>query len=184
MAADKIIMGIDPGTQIMGYGIIAIKGKSFELIDLGSKKFKTADAPVLRLKQIFEETLSLVEKFLPDEMAVEAPFFGKNVQSMLKLGRAQGVIMAAALSKNIPVEEYSPRKVKQSITGKGSASKEQVYAMLERNFAQKLETRYLDASDALAVALCHHYQASRPSLGAGQAKTWDQFIRNNPERKA
>lgn len=184
MNADKIILGIDPGTQIMGYGLIAIKGKNFELIDLGSVRFKTTDAPVLRLKQIFESTLNLVEQYLPDEMAVEAPFFGKNVQSMLKLGRAQGVIMAAALSKNIPVEEYSPRKVKQSITGKGSASKEQVYAMLERSFGQKLETKYLDASDALAVALCHHYQASRPSLGNQGAKTWDQFLRNNPDRQA
>ena len=117
-------------------------------------------------------------------MAVEAPFFGKNVQSMLKLGRAQGVIMAAALFKDIPVEEYSPRKIKQSITGKGGASKEQVYAMLERSFGHKIETRYLDASDALAVALCHHYQASNPLAGADKAKSWDQFLRQNPDRKA
>jgi len=184
MAVDKIILGIDPGTQIMGYGLIEVKGKSFRMMELGSIRFRTSDAPVLRLKQIFESTLELVEKHLPDEMAVEAPFFGKNVQSMLKLGRAQGVIMAAGLSKNIPVEEYSPRKVKQSITGKGSASKEQVYAMLERSFGHKIETKYLDASDALAVALCHHYQASRPSLAGNSAKTWDQFLRNNPDRKA
>ncbi|WP_210757573.1 crossover junction endodeoxyribonuclease RuvC [Croceimicrobium hydrocarbonivorans] len=184
MSKEKIILGIDPGTQIMGYGIIEVQGKSFKMIDLGSIKFKLADTPILRLKQIFESSSEIIEKFLPDEMAVEAPFFGKNVQSMLKLGRAQGVVMAAALSKNIPVEEYSPRKIKQSITGKGSASKEQVYAMLERSFGHKIETRYLDASDALAVALCHHYQASNPVLGGTKAKNWEQFLRANPDRKA
>lgn len=182
MAQEKIILGVDPGTQIMGYGIIATKGKSFKLIHLDSIKFKPADSPALRLKQIFEGTLKVIEEYLPDEMAVEAPFFGKNVQSMLKLGRAQGVIMAAALFKDIPVEEYSPRKIKQSITGKGSASKEQVYAMLERSFGHKIETRYLDASDGLAVALCHHYQDSHPLGGGAKAKSWDKFLKENPDR--
>lgn len=184
MAKEKIILGIDPGTKIMGYGLIETSGKSHKLIHLDSLRFKPADSPILRLKQIFEGTLKIIEEYLPDEMAVEAPFFGKNVQSMLKLGRAQGVIMAAALFKDIPVEEYSPRKIKQSITGKGGASKEQVYAMLERSFGHKIETRYLDASDALAVALCHHYQASNPLAGAGKAKSWDQFLKQNPDRKA
>lgn len=184
MTKEKIILGIDPGTKIMGYGLIEVKGKNHRLIHLDSLRFKPADAPILRLKQIFEGTLKIIEEYLPDEMAVEAPFFGKNVQSMLKLGRAQGVIMAAALFKDIPVEEYSPRKIKQSITGKGSASKEQVYAMLERSFGHKIETRYLDATDALAVALCHHYQASNPLASAGKAKSWDQFLKQNPERKA
>lgn len=184
MANEKIILGIDPGTQIMGYGLIETKGKNFKLIHLDSVKFKPSDSPILRLKQVFESTLAVIEEYLPDEMAVEAPFFGKNVQSMLKLGRAQGVIMAAALFKNIPVEEYSPRKIKQSITGKGSASKEQVYAMLERSFGHKIETRYLDASDALAVALCHHYQDSHPLAGATKAKSWDKFLKDNPDRLA
>ena len=184
MAKEKIILGIDPGTKIMGYGLIQTRGKDFSLIHLDSLRFKPTDSPILRLKQIFEGTLNIIAEYLPDEMAVEAPFFGKNVQSMLKLGRAQGVIMAAALFKDIPVEEYSPRKIKQSITGKGGASKEQVYAMLERSFGHKIETRYLDASDALAVALCHHYQASNPLAGVAKAKSWDQYLKQNPNRKA
>lgn len=185
MASEKIILGVDPGTQIMGYGIIAVQGQRFRLVHLDYAKFTYKDSPILRLKQIFEATQKVIEEYLPDEMAVEAPFFGKNVQSMLKLGRAQGVVMAAALAKGIPVEEYSPRKVKQSITGKGSASKEQVYAMLERSFSEKIEARYLDSSDALAVALCHHYQSSNPTLNKmGKANTWEQFLKHNPNRKA
>jgi crossover junction endodeoxyribonuclease RuvC len=184
MSSEKIILGIDPGTQIMGYGVLEVKGKNFKLIHLESIKFKLADSPILRLKQIFESTLGIIEQYLPDEMAVEAPFFGKNVQSMLKLGRAQGVIMAAGLFKDIPVEEYAPRKVKQSITGSGAASKEQVYSMLEKSFGHKIETKYLDATDAVAVALCHHYQASNPLGGtSGNAKNWDQFLKLNPDRK-
>ncbi|MGK0406846.1 MAG: crossover junction endodeoxyribonuclease RuvC [Roseivirga sp.] len=179
---EKIILGIDPGTQVMGFGVIRIKAKKIELINLGSISFKVKDSAILRLKEIFESTLKLVEEYLPDEMAVEAPFFGKNVQSMLKLGRAQGVIMAAGLYRNIPIEEYAPRKIKQSITGKGSASKEQVYAMLEKTFEQKLETKSLDASDGLAVALCHYYQASNPLAGLSGKGSWDKFIRNNPDR--
>jgi crossover junction endodeoxyribonuclease RuvC len=179
---EKIILGIDPGTQVMGFGVIRIKAKKIELINLGSISFKVKDSAILRLKEIFESTLKLVEEYLPDEMAVEAPFFGKNVQSMLKLGRAQGVIMAAGLYRNIPIEEYAPRKIKQSITGKGSASKEQVYAMLEKTFEQKLETKSLDASDGLAVALCHYYQSSNPLAGLSGKGSWDKFIRNNPDR--
>jgi len=179
---EKIILGIDPGTQIMGYGVIQIKAKKAELIHLDSIKFKVKDSAILRLKEIFESTLTLIDKYLPDEMAVEAPFFGKNVQSMLKLGRAQGVIMAAGLYRNIPIEEYAPRKIKQSITGKGAASKEQVYAMLEKTFETKLETKYFDASDGLAVALCHHYQSSNPLAGLKGKDSWDKFLRNNPDR--
>jgi crossover junction endodeoxyribonuclease RuvC len=179
---EKIILGIDPGTQVMGYGVIRVKDKKIELIHLDSINFKVKDSAILRLKEIFESTLKLIEEYLPDEMAVEAPFFGKNVQSMLKLGRAQGVIMAAGLYRNIPIEEYAPRKIKQSITGKGSASKEQVYAMLEKTFQQKLETKSLDASDGLAVALCHHYQSSNPLAGLSGKGSWDKFIRNNPDR--
>lgn len=179
---EKIILGIDPGTQIMGYGVLAVKSKKAELIHLDSIRFKVKDSAILRLKEIFESTLNLIEEYLPDEMAVEAPFFGKNVQSMLKLGRAQGVIMAAGLYRNIPIEEYSPRKIKQSITGKGAASKEQVYAMLEKTLERKLDTKYLDASDGLAVALCHHYQSSNPLAGLKGKDSWDKFLRNNPDR--
>jgi crossover junction endodeoxyribonuclease RuvC len=179
---EKIILGIDPGTQVMGYGVIRIEAKKIELLHLDSINFKVKDSAILRLKEIFESTLGLIEEYLPDEMAVEAPFFGKNVQSMLKLGRAQGVIMAAGLYRNIPIEEYAPRKIKQSITGKGGASKEQVYAMLEKTFQQKLKTKSLDASDGLAVALCHYYQSSNPLSGLSGKGSWDKFIRNNPDR--
>ncbi|MGB0176105.1 MAG: crossover junction endodeoxyribonuclease RuvC [Owenweeksia sp.] len=182
MEKDKVILGIDPGTNILGYGIIKASGKSLEVLTLGVIMLNKLPNHTVKLKSIFEKVSSLIEQYLPDEMAVEAPFFGKNVQSMLKLGRAQGVIMAAGLNRGIPIEEYSPRKIKQSITGKGGASKEQVAGMLENILKTNIEHRYMDATDGLAVALCHYYQLSSPLSGAGKAKSWDQFIRNNPGR--
>lgn len=181
MKREKVILGIDPGTNIMGYGLIKISGKQAELLQWDVRKFHKLPDHQTKLKHIFEGTLSLIEQFLPDEMAVEAPFFGKNVQSMLKLGRAQGVIMAAAMYRNIPIVEYSPRKIKQSITGKGSAAKEQVAAMIEKTFRLKLDAKYLDATDGLAVALCHHYQTSQVQV-AGGGKSWKKFIADNPDR--
>lgn len=181
MSAEKIIMGIDPGTNVLGYGIIKVTGKSIETLSLGVimlNKLKTHED---KLKQIFLKTSRLIENYLPDEMAVEAPFFGKNVQSMLKLGRAQGVVMAAGLSRDIPIVEYSPRKIKQSITGNGNASKEQVAAMLETTLQTRIEVKYMDATDGLAVALCHHYQSGTAHL-KGKANSWEQFIRSNPDR--
>ena len=180
---DKIIIGIDPGTNVMGYGILGIHGKKPELIALGVVKLNKFDSLYLRLLRIHERVLGLVEQFLPDEMAIEAPFFGKNVQSMLKLGRAQGVAMAAALSRDIPITEYEPRKIKMAITGNGAASKEQVREMLRRILdiaPEKLDIE-LDATDALAAALCHHYELSRPVSLAGP-KSWKDFIAKNPDR--
>jgi crossover junction endodeoxyribonuclease RuvC len=178
---ERIILGIDPGTVVLGYSIIKTSGKEASLLHLDVLKFKAKDDHFLRLKQIFDQTIEVLDKFLPDEMALEAPFFGKNVQSMLKLGRAQGVIMAAALSRGIPVQEYSPRKVKQSVTGNGSASKEQVAAMLSSIYGE-FTSKYLDATDALAVATCHFYQNSNLSTDGKSYSGWDSFLKNNPSR--
>jgi len=181
MEKDKVILGIDPGTNILGYGIIGIKGKKVSIETSGVVMLNKLKDHSDKLKRIFERTLNLIEHYLPDEMAVEAPFFGKNVQSMLKLGRAQGVVMAAGLYRDVPIVEYSPRKIKQSITGNGNASKEQVASMLENILEQKIEASYMDATDGLAVAVCHYYQ-SNSILSSGKAKNWEQFIKNNPGR--
>ncbi|MDD4582159.1 MAG: crossover junction endodeoxyribonuclease RuvC [Bacteroidales bacterium] len=178
---DQVILGIDPGSNIMGYGIIHSKNKDIELLDMGVLKLNPKDNQLLRMKHIFEFTLALIEKHLPDVMAIEAPFFGKNVQSMLKLGRAQGTAIAVALHKNIPVFEYSPKKVKQSITGKGSASKEQIAAMLCHLIPMKEKPLYLDASDALGIALCHYFQSHNP-IPSDTYKGWENFIAKNADR--
>lgn len=180
MGKEKIILGIDPGTNIMGYGVLAINGKVLSTPGMGVVQIKESDYG-LKLKVIFERTLALVDQFKPDEFAVEAPFFGKNVQSMLKLGRAQGVAMAAALVREVPIAEYSPRKVKQSITGSGAASKEQVAAMVKQLVNVDTLPKHLDATDGLAVAICHHFQSSQPFVKGG-GKGWDSFIRQNPDR--
>lgn len=180
---DKIIIGIDPGTNVMGYGILGIKGKTPSLIAMGVLKLNAMEDHYMRLHHIFERVTSLIAQYLPDEMAIEAPFFGKNVQSMLKLGRAQGVAMAAALNREIPITEYEPRKIKQAITGNGAASKEQVCTMLQRtlNIAQKDMPKFLDATDALAAALCHYYESQKPVFAHGP-KSWKSFIAQNPDR--
>lgn len=181
---DKIIIGIDPGTNLMGYGILGIKRGKPQMIALGVIKLSRFESHYLRLRRIYDRVLGLVEQYLPDEMAIEAPFFGKNVQSMLKLGRAQGVAMAAALAREVPIAEYEPRKIKMAITGNGAASKEQVREMLRRILAipaESLVDETLDATDALAAALCHHYESSRPVLAAGP-KSWKDFIAKNPDR--
>lgn len=180
MVKETIILGIDPGTNVMGYGVLKIVGSKTELISLGAIQIKEQDAG-LKLKRIFERVLALVDDYKPDHMALEAPFFGKNVQSMLKLGRAQGVAMAAALYREVPITEYSPRKIKQSITGNGAASKEQVAAMLQSMLKFENAPKYLDATDGLAVALCHHFQSSS-KIPAGGKKGWESFIKNNPDR--
>jgi crossover junction endodeoxyribonuclease RuvC len=177
---EKIILGIDPGTNVMGYGIIQINGKTLSMLAMGSIQIKDGDYAD-KLKRIFDKTLELVDQYLPDEVALEAPFFGKNVQSMLKLGRAQGVSMAAALYRNIPITEYSPRKIKQSITGSGAASKEQVAGMLQSILKIKELPKYLDATDGLAVALCHYYQSTN-AIPSGSKKGWASFISQNPDR--
>ena len=179
MQTDKIILGIDPGTTIMGYGIIHIKKNKMILIQMGVLHLTKLDSHETKLKRIFERTLQLVDEYNPDEMAVEAPFFGKNVQSMLKLGRAQGVAMAAALYRSVPIFEYAPKKIKMAITGKGTSSKEQVAAMLKSILNIKEIPKHLDATDGLAAAVCHYFQ--RDSTAKGKKYTgWGSFIKNNP----
>ena len=180
---DRIIMGIDPGTNVMGYGILGVKGKSLTPLMLGGIELHKVGDHYLRLARIYERVTGLIEQYLPDELAIEAPFYGKNVQSMLKLGRAQGVAMAAALARDIPIAEYAPLKVKQVVTGNGGASKEQVANML--CYILKLQhdklPGVLDATDAMAVALTHYYESVKPTAAQG-AKNWEQFIKQHPER--
>jgi len=182
-AFDKIILGIDPGTNFMGYGLIGIKRKKPTAIALGVIHLNKIPDHYLRLRRIYERVLGLVEQYLPDELAIEAPFYGKNVQSMLKLGRAQGVAMAAALARQVPITEYEPRKIKMAITGNGGASKEQVKDMIKRilGLDESQLPSELDATDALSVALCHFYESSRPIPASG-SKSWKDFIARNPGR--
>ena len=179
---ETIILGIDPGTSIFGYGVIQIQNKKINLIALGSVNLSKYSNHQLKLKYIFERVRYLVDEYKPDLCASEAPFFGKNVQTMLKLGRAQGVSMAAVLTRDIPIEEYSPRKVKQAITGNGNASKEQVAAMLQSICKFKEMPKNLDATDGLAVAICHHFQTSGKLNVSKGAKGWAAFIKDNPDR--
>ncbi len=181
MAEERIILGIDPGTTIMGYGLISITGNKIRMIALGVLKLNKYDDHALRLKVIFERVISLIEQYHPDELSIEAPFFGKNVQSMLKLGRAQGVAIAAALSRSIPIFEYAPRKIKQSITGKGAASKEQVASMLIRLLDLRETPETMDATDGLAAAVCHYFQKGIPETGK-KFSGWKNFVAANPER--
>lgn len=182
--AERIIIGIDPGTHIMGYGVLRVLNNKPELITMGVIELSRFESHYLRLRRIFERVQGLIAQYLPDEMAIEAPFFGKNVQSMLKLGRAQGVAMAAALSRDIPICEYAPLKIKMAITGNGQASKEQVAEMLRRtlNIPQENMLPQLDATDGLAAAMCHYYETSRPiNIGKG-GQSWKDFIAHNPDK--
>lgn len=181
MKSERIILGIDPGTNIMGYGIIHQKDTKIHLISLGVIQLNKYSNQALKLKKIFERTLAIIDEYKPDELAIEAPFFGKNVQSMLKLGRAQGVAMASALYRSIPIYEYSPKKIKQSITGNGNASKEQVSAMLLNLLSINEAPKYLDATDGLAAAVCHYFQKSLNVANDGYSG-WNQFISKNPDR--
>ena len=184
--SERIIMGIDPGTIVMGYGLIEVRGQEARLLALGVISLSKYEDHYLRLKRIFERVQGLIDEFHPDELAIEAPFFGKNVQSMLKLGRAQGVAMAAALTRDIPITEYVPMRIKQAITGNGAASKEQVAGMVQRylKIPQVQMPRELDATDGLAAALCHHFLTSSPlrSASAGATKNWEDFVKQNPSR--
>ena len=178
-SSEKIILGIDPGTNVMGYGIIMIKENRIKLQQFGVIHLKKYATHELKLKKIFEHVTSLLNRYQPDEVAIEAPFYGKNVQSMLKLGRVQGVAMAAVLSREIPIVEYAPKKVKQSVTGNGNASKEQVAHMLKHLLAFKETPKLLDATDALAVAVCHHFNKGKQR---SEKKSWSSFIKDNPNR--
>ena len=182
-AADRVILGIDPGTNVMGYGILGVVGGKPVMIAMGLIELSKVGDHYLRLARIYERVSMLVDEFCPDELAIEAPFFGKNVQAMLKLGRAQGVAMAAALSRGVPIAEYEPRKIKQSITGNGAASKEQVCEMLRRILVIPRENLLpkLDATDALAAALCHFYESQKPAVAKGPS-SWKEFIARNPDK--
>jgi crossover junction endodeoxyribonuclease RuvC len=176
---EKIILGLDPGTTIMGYGLVSARGPAIRLIQYGVIHLDKYTGHELKLKKIFERVLSLVDEYHPDQVALEAPFYGKNVQSMLKLGRAQGVAMSAALYREIPIIEYAPKKVKQSVTGNGNASKEQVAKMLMTLLHIREMPKLLDATDALAVALCHHFQKGDSPRSA---RSWETFLKENPQR--
>jgi len=177
---EKIILGIDPGTNIMGVGVLNIKGNLIKCEEIEIIKLNKLKNHALKLKSIFIETLKLIDKYKPDEVAFEAPFYGKNVQSMLKLGRAQGVSMAASLFRDIPIFEYSPKKIKQSITGNGNASKEQVAGMLKSTLNIEIP-KYLDGTDGLAVALCHYYQKNNINIKSSY-KDWSSFIDKNKDK--
>ncbi len=179
MNEERIILGIDPGTTIMGYGVIRIADKNPVMVNLGIVELHKYKDHYIKLKYIFDRTLQLIDQYLPDELAIEAPFYGKNVQSMLKLGRAQGVAISAALSRSIPIFEYAPRKIKLAITGNGAASKEQVAALLQNILKIKEIPTNLDATDGLAAALCHFYQKD---FTGNQEKfsSWKDFINKNP----
>jgi crossover junction endodeoxyribonuclease RuvC len=181
MDKGRIILGIDPGTVILGYGLIAVNGQNLSLVSMGILRLQKFSDPLIRLGKIYQRIDSLIEEFKPDEVAIEAPFYGKNVQSMLKLGRAQGVALAPAITRSLPVFEYAPRKVKQSITGNGNASKEQVAMMVQSLLKLQEKSDYLDATDGVAVALCHHYQSNHP-VSMSATKSWSDFIRKNPGR--
>ena len=181
---DKVILGIDPGTNVLGYGVLHIQGKRVEVKAMGVIDLRRCKDVYLKLGRIYEQVTKLLQEFLPDELSIEAPFFGKNVQSMLKLGRAQGVAIAAAISKQVSIHEYAPMKIKMAITGNGNASKEQVADMLRRMLhldAQEMG-HFLDATDALAAAYCHHLQMGRPETGARKYSSWKDFALKNSSR--
>ena len=178
---ERIILGIDPGTTITGYGLIQVAGKTPSLITLGIIDLRKKDDHYQKIRAIFEETLSLIDRYHPDELAIEAPFYGKNIQSMLKLGRAQGAAIAASLYRDLPVFEYAPRMIKMSITGQGQASKEQVAEMLKRILSFRDDKLILDATDALGAALCHFYQSNKPVPTKG-IKSWKDYITKNSNR--
>jgi crossover junction endodeoxyribonuclease RuvC len=178
----KKILGIDPGTNILGYGVICVDNKGPHYVDMGVFDLRKIKDPFEKLANIFAGVTELLEIHNPDELAVESPFYGKNAQVILKLGRAQGAALTAAVMKGIPVAEYAPRKAKIAICGNGAASKEQVAMMIQKTLKVELDPKYLDATDALAIALCHHYQMSNPLAGIGGKADWKKFLEDNPER--
>lgn len=179
---ERIILGIDPGTTVMGFGLISVEKNKMKFLFLDELLLHKYDDHSLRLKRIFEKTLAIIDEYHPDELAIEAPFFGKNVQSMLKLGRAQGVAMAAGLYREVPITEYSPKKIKMSITGNGNASKEQVAAMLQNLLGLKEIPKRLDSTDGLAAAVCHFFNSGKTENQKSYSG-WEAFVKDNPKRK-
>ena len=182
MTKEKIILGIDPGTNILGFGIVRVDTKGPHYVDMGVFDLRKIKDPFEKLANIFAGVSELIEEHHPDELAVESPFYGKNAQVILKLGRAQGAALTAAVMKGIPVAEYAPRKAKIAICGNGAASKEQVAMMLQKTLKVELDPKCLDATDGLAIALCHHYQMSNPLAGVGGKTDWKRFLAENPDR--
>ena len=182
MSRSKIILGIDPGTNILGFGIVRVDSHGPHYVDMGVFDLRMIKDPFEKLANIFAGVTELLEEYQPDELAVESPFYGKNAQVILKLGRAQGAALTAAVMKGIPVAEYAPRKAKIAICGNGAASKEQVAMMIQKTLKVELDPKYLDATDALAIALCHHYQMSNPLAGTGGKTDWKKFLDENPDR--
>ena len=180
--SERIILGIDPGTTIMGFGLIKVVGKKMEFLQLNELQLSKYDNHYKRLKLIFERTIELIDTFHPDHIAIEAPFFGKNVQSMLKLGRSQGVAMAAGLSRDIPITEYAPKKIKMAITGNGNASKEQVAKMLQSILDLKELPKNLDSTDGLAAAVCHFYNNGKNTSTGKNYSGWSSFVQQNEKR--
>lgn len=178
------ILGVDPGTNLMGFAVIEINNKQLKTVELGVIRLSKFPRHEERLQRIFERLKQVIFTHKPREMAIEAPFYGKNAQSMLKLGRAQGVAIAAAMTSAVDVQEYAPRKIKQAVTGNGNASKEQVVKMMEQEFKIDLSGHTLDATDALAAAICHYYQTRNQSAGGKNYQGWEAFLKDNPDRKA
>ncbi len=176
------ILGVDPGTNILGYAVIEVDGKDLRVLNFGVFRLEKYESHHEKLKEIFLQLQEIIETYLPKQLAIEAPFYGKNVQSMLKLGRAQGVSMAAAMTMGLEIEEYAPKKIKQSITGNGNASKEQVAAMLESILKIKITSQHLDATDALAVAVTHFNQSRGFSAGQKRHSGWASFVKDNPNK--
>ena len=175
-------MGIDPGTNILGYGVLLVDSKSVHFVDMGVLDLRKEKDHFMKLSRIFREVGDLMERYTPDDLAIEAPFYGKNPQVMLKLGRAQGAAIAAALHRQIPVFEYAPRKVKMAITGRGDASKEQVKLLMEKTLKTTFDIKFLDASDALAIAMCHFYQLTSPLSDLSASTSWKKFVESHPDR--
>lgn len=182
MEKSKTILGIDPGTNILGFGVIGINSHGPHYVDMGVFDLRKIKDPFEKLANIFAGVTELIEEHKPDCLAVESPFYGKNAQVILKLGRAQGAALTAAVMKGIPVAEYAPRKAKIAICGNGAASKEQVAMMIQKTLKVDLDPKYLDATDALAIALCHHYQMTNPLAGIGGKNDWKKFLEENPDR--
>lgn len=178
LGREKIILGIDPGTTIMGFGIIQVTNKKMKFVQMNELMLKKYDDPFTKLKLIFDRTIELIDTYHPDEIAIEAPFYGKNVQSMLKLGRAQGVAMAAGLSRQVPITEYMPKKIKMAITGNGNASKEQVARMLQSILNLKTLPKNLDSTDGLAAAVCHFYNEGKMETTKSYS-SWAAYVKNN-----
>ena len=182
--SEKILLGIDPGTNVMGYGVLRVRGNKAELIVMGVIDMRKEKDVYLRLGKIFDRVTGIIDEYLPDELAIEAPFFGKNVQSMLKLGRAQGVAIAAAIHHDVPICEYAPLKIKMAITGNGAASKDQVAGMLQKllHLHDDQMPHFMDATDAVAAAYCHFLQMNRPTTDARHYGSWKDFARKNTDR--